>query len=65
MGLKNFTQTQQSSASLFQCESDADCVFWLWRCNSSWISISWPDGERAMLSEDDEKAERGSEEKKA
>jgi hypothetical protein len=29
MGMKNVTQTQKSMASLVQCESDADCVFWL------------------------------------
>jgi len=32
---------------------------------SLWISTSWPDGEHGILSEGDEKVERGSEEKKA
>ena len=40
-------------------------VFWLWGCNSSWISTSWSDGEQEILFEGDGKAERGSEEIKA
>jgi len=40
-------------------------LFWLWRCNSFWISTSWLDGEWVMLSESNEKTGRGSEEKKA
>ena len=51
-------------ASLVQCDSDADWLFWLWGHNSSWISSSWPDSEQGILSESDENAERGSEEKK-
>ena len=43
---------------------------WCWLCfscegcNSLWISILWPDGEQGILSEGDEKAEKGSEETK-
>ena len=48
-------------ASLVQCESDADCIFWLWGRNSLWISTLWPDSEQGILSEGDAKAERGNE----
>ena len=50
MGLKNITQTQKSKASLVQCECDADCVFWFWGHNTSWISTSWPGNEQGILS---------------
>jgi len=40
--------------SSVKVESDAYCVFWLWGCNSLWISTSWPDGAQGKLSEGDE-----------
>jgi hypothetical protein len=63
ISLRNITHTQKITASLVQCKSDADCVLWLWRLNSSWISTSWPDREQGILSEGDEKAEWGREDK--
>lgn len=52
----------KSTASSVQCDSSA--VFVLLGRHSPWISTSWPDSEHE-ISEGDEKAERGREEKKA
>jgi len=54
-------QKKKNIASSVQCESDADFIFWLWGCNSSWISTSWPDGAQGLLSEDDEERQWGEE----
>jgi hypothetical protein len=65
MGIKNITQTQKSTANSVQCESDADCVF----CFEGIIHHEFlPLGQTVNMeyySEDDEKAERGSEQKRS